>query len=102
MRYICCGCGLRYAHRVLGYELVEGVCDSFVRITISSPEIDEGSCFCVSFKSIPAGLKSYPIKVVINGVDIAVVNSTRDITTADLRECILLCGVYKDSVYTVC
>lgn len=110
MRYVCCGCCYRQAHRVLGYELVteedDERCDPFVRITISTPTVSNRDFLCLAFKSIPTGLTSYPIKILINDVDIDVVNrSGRTITTADLYEFILLSGIYtggSSPVYTVC
>ena len=106
-RYLCCGCNLRYTHKVLGFEEVntseEASRCSYIRIEVENPTASDGEFFCIKFRSIPVGLSSYPVRITINGCDVDVVNhSDRTITTADLYECILLSGMYTDNKLITC
>lgn len=107
-RYVCCGCNLRYTHRVLSFEEVntseETSRCSYIRITVENPTATNNQFFCIKFRSIPVGLSSYPIRVTINGCDVPVKNRCgRNITTADLYENIMLSGMYSsEPVLTVC
>lgn len=96
-RYVCCGCNMRSAHKVLGFEVVpasEETC-CYIRVTVKNPTAKDGQFLCVNFRSIPTSLMSYPIKIQINDTDVDVVNhNDRAITTADLYECIMLSGMY--------
>ena len=107
-RYVCCGCNMRYAHKVLSFEEINTGVDTtrcpYIKIEINSPTATDGQFLCVKFRSIPVGLTSYPIKITINGSDVSVkTRSGRKITTADLYENIMLSGLYSDEpVFTIC
>ena len=107
-RYICCGCGMRYTHRVLSFEEANIREESdrcpYIKIEINDPTATDGQFLCVKFRSIPVGLTSYPIKITINGSDVPVkTRSGRTVTTADLYENIMLSGLYSDEpVFTIC
>ncbi len=99
-RFICSGCVDRYIHRVLGFEVVpstekEKASCTYIKITITCDTDVSDGFFCFKFRSIPTSLISYPIRVKINGQIVPVENRTgRNITTADLYECIRIPGCY--------
>jgi len=99
---------MRYAHKAIGYKIVAATDDTccYVKVNIlNDTDINDGF-LCVKFRSVPESLSSYPVKIEINGCDVPLKTRTgREITTADLYECIMLSGVYSSTPtpkYTTC
>lgn len=92
-RFTCCGCYLRYAHRVVGFKK-DG---QNINVDISNSDNISNGFLCIQFKGVPSGLSSYPIKVNINGENVSVKKrSGEKVMTSDLHECVLLSGIYTN------
>lgn len=101
-RYTCSGCCWGNIYRVRNYELIEEEeCEPFIRLEIDLEEVPSGF-LCLKFRSIPVGLTSYPLVLRIGRTDYPIETATREVTSADLRPCMLLSGTICDCKYIVC